>query len=69
VCAQADKVNLILFSVVENLAIGLAFADRVFDVAPKMGVSWDSLLQPMSGLVVGSFPPHGYQAVFCFLNA
>lgn len=64
--AQTDEINLILFSVVKDYAIRLAFADSVLDVAPKMRLGWDSRLQPVSGLVVGPFLSQGIPGNFRF---
>ncbi len=54
---QANEINGISFGVVEYFAIGLTLADCVLDVAPKMRVWRNSLLQTIRCRVIGPFSP------------
>ena len=57
--SQADKINLVLLGVIKYFAIRLAFANRMFDVAPEMRFRGYGLLQAVRGLVIGPFSSQG----------
>jgi hypothetical protein len=50
--ADANKVDLVLCSIREDLSIRLAFAYRVSDSAPQMRLSRNGLVKPARGLVI-----------------
>jgi len=55
-CPQADKINVVLFSVVKYFSIRLALADNVLYVAPTIRLSGNCSVQAVRCFVIGFIP-------------